>query len=271
MNLIKSVSNLQWLLNSVNAKKSLTNCYLYGNDFSKLVVDGLLYYQHDGENLFIFKKNTNLSFFEMYFYFVEEECLTEIKCPQPVVVEIPYRSSFKYPQIEIDILTKCGFSKHINRDLFFLDKPDLSNINLLFTNFKTVIINDKDLAGILATIILESFDYYTGDVLSTSDLRKSIENGEILALYQDDVFAGFLRFYLKNNVSWIGHIVVLNGFGGQGLGKLLVYDYLRHQTAKGINYFQHWVVSTNYAAIKLYEHFGFKKMNKNSISLIKEK
>jgi len=271
MNLIKSVSNLQWLLNRVNAKKPLTNCYLYGNDFSKLVIDGLLYYQNDGENLFIFKKNSNFLFFEIYFYLVEERCLSEIKCTQPLVAEIPYRGSFKFPHREINILTKYGFSQHINRDLFFLNKPDLSNVNLSTSNFKTVILNDKDLAVVLASKILESFDYYTGDVLSTSDLSNSIENCEILALYRDDVIAGFLRFYLKNNVSWIGHIVVLNGFEGQGLGKLLVFDYLRHQTENGINYFQHWVVSTNYAAIKLYEYFGFKKMNKSSISLLKEK
>jgi ribosomal protein S18 acetylase RimI-like enzyme len=268
MNLIKSVNELEQLLQGIEGKKPLTNCYFYGNEFASLIKQDLLYYQTIGSNLFLFKSKLVGQYFDMYYYIVDDQFTSHFKYDVPIVLEIPYRGSIKFPHIEVDFLIKCGFSMHINRDLMFLNKPDLSQIKLSAKDAIVKILDDESIVDVITTSITETFDYYTGDILPTNKVKESLENKEILGVYMGDSLAGFLRFYTKNKISWIGHIAVFDEFAGKGLGKVLVYEYLKHQIVNDIHSFQHWVVSTNTAALRLYEYFCFAKMNKCSISLL---
>lgn len=270
MNQIESVHELEKLLKVVEGKKTLTNCYFFGNELVSLVHQGLLYYQSAGENLFLFKSKFGSEFFEMYYYIADEHLHVEIKHETPIVLEIPYRGNLKYPNREIDYLHKCGFATHINRDLMFLNKPDLTKKEVSINNCLVKLLEDVSYTELIVESIKKTFDYYTGDVMSYEEVKQSVDNKEVLAIYLGNSLAGFLRFYFKNNVSWIGHIILFDEFAGKGLGKVLVYEYLKYQIKRDIYSFQHWVVSENNAALKLYEYFGFSKMNKSSISLIKK-
>lgn len=270
MNQIKTISELEELLKVVEGKKPLTNCYLFGDELNSLISLGYLYYQISGFNLFLFKCRNEGDFFELYYYINEENLPIKIDQKAPIVLEIPYRGSPKFPQRELDYLMKCGFELHINRDLMFLNRPNLSQKEVSVINCSVKLFDDVSHTHLVFNSIKETFDFFTGDILSLEEVKQSIQNKEVLAIYSCDSLAGFLRYYIKNKVSWIGHIVIFDEFAGKGLGKLLVYEYLKHQFAKGIQTFQHWVVSDNNTALKLYDYFGFKKMNKSSISLIKK-
>ena len=73
----------------------------------------------------------------------------------------------------------------------------------------------------------------------------------------------------KNNVYWLGHIVVHKDFRGIGLANLLVNHYLQEGLRLKVKKFQLWVVNNNIPAINLYKKIGFKYFNKSSHSLLK--
>ena len=269
MKRIKSRTELKELLDLVEGKKKLSNCYLFFDDLASIVDQSCLYYKVLGNNLFLFKDRLGGQFFEMHYFICDEHYLLDVEHTAPLVIEIPYRGKLKYPKTEVDILVQSGFSVHINRDLMILNKPNFNEKKIVIDNCHVKLLEEIEYALLVTAKIKKTFDFFTGDIVSLEDVQKSIVNKEVLAIYSRNSLAGFLRFYVKNKVSWIGHIVVFDEFAGSGLGKLLVQEYLKHQMDKAIQSFHHWVVSENIAAHKLYEYFGFTKMNKSSISLIK--
>lgn len=266
---IKSFSELKKLLVH-GGNSSLSNNYLFPNELTKLIDNGRLYYINYGNNLFLLKSRFDDDFFEVYYFINDEQIKYDFKLKLPLVIEIPFRGNTNFPQQDVDYLLKLDFKLHIKRDLFVLNALNFSFKEVFVLNSKVDILKDISYAVMITDIIKYTFDYYTGDILTVNEVTNAIINNEILVVYQGDYFAGFLRYYIKNKVSWIGHIVVLDEFSGKGLGKQLVYEYLNYQKLKGIHTFQHWVVSDNSQARKLYEYFGFSKMNKSSISLIKK-
>lgn len=270
MKLIDSEDKLNFLLSTFEGKKYYTNSYFFGNQLLELVKNENLYYIFEDSNLIILIQKNSIEYFELYYYLQDLSKTPTIDTNAPIVMEIPYRGNKFYPNLEVDYWCLSGFKMHINRDLMSLVSNNFESIVLNSeTLFQTQIIDDLKYSFLLCNAIKHTFDYYTGDILSVTEVEKAINNKEIIGVFQEKNLAGFLRFYEKNSVSWIGHIIIFPEFMGKGAGKILVKNYLKIQSRKGIKLFQHWVVSDNVAAHKLYENLGFKKINKSSISLLK--
>ena len=73
----------------------------------------------------------------------------------------------------------------------------------------------------------------------------------LFCAYKDDIICGMLQADFKNNVYWLGHIVVHKDFRGIGLANLLVNHYLKEGLRLKVKKFQLWVVNNNVPAINL--------------------
>lgn len=271
MKRIESVSALNNILEHFEGTKTITNAYFFENELNKLISSRLLYFQLYGNNLLIYKYIKDLDFFKVYFYLKDISSPIDIVENDVLVMEIPYRGSKNYPISIVDFWNNSGFNTHINRDLLGLIRPDITNFSLPNPKFEYLFIDNINLARLIYESIRNAFDKFTGDILSISEVISAIQNKEIIGAFKKGELAGFIRFYSKNKVSWIGHLVVLPKHMGKGVGKSLVTHYLATRSSQGFINFQQWVVSNNEAALKLYSYFGFKSINKSSISLLKNK
>lgn len=270
MQIIDSISTLNNKLALFEGSSYTTNAYFFQEEINFLIESKALYYDLYDSNLLLYKHRQELGFFEVYYYLKDVLSPFKIANDEPFVMEIPYRGVKNYPSKIIEFWQNSGFVTHINRDLLGLIKPNRDNFNLSNPQFDYKFVDKSESIAIVYESIKKTFDTFTGDILSLNEVISALNNKEIIGSYKNQKLTGFIRFYTKNKVSWIGHLVVLPNYMGQGIGKSLVAKYLELRCDQGFNNFQQWVVSNNDAALKLYSHFGFKSTNKCSISLIKK-
>ncbi len=271
MKKIESKIQLDELIAKFDGQKYKTNCFLLGSDFDNLILKSRLFYISEESVLFLIVKNEHFEFLNFYYYIKENAGFFDLKNDLPLVLELPFRGP-NPPEFEIEFLRKIGFKEHILRYLMGLNLrliEEYSEKNVHLNGSRIEVITQTELSESIEEGIKNAFDYYTGDQLTKDQVEDCIKNGLILGVFKNSELAGFLRFYIKNNVSWIGHIVVFREFSGFGFGNLLVDYYLNYNLIKGIKTFNHWVVRDNIVAEKMYNKFGFKNLNKYSLSLIK--
>lgn len=269
MKKINSLDQFNSILNSFEGVKFYTNAYFFEEELIRLIDSQQLFFEEFSDNLLLYLYKEDLNFYQLFYYLKDLNDPIDILNNSSIVMEIPYRGAKNFPAVVVEFWNKSGFKKHINRDLLGLNKPQLSDFNDCNSTIIYSVIDDLDQAEIIYNSIRNTFDLFTGDMLTIDEITISIEKKEIVGAYKDGVLTGFIKFYDKNKVSWIGHLVVLPEYGGKGIGKSLVAYYLKTRTEQGFSNFQQWVISDNHAALKLYSNFGFKFTNKNSISLLK--
>lgn len=269
MKKIESLEELNSILKVFEGLKYDTNAYFFEKELLRLIHHNKLFFKSYDKNLLLYVYNDEVNFYEVYYYIKDRSIPVNILDNSSFVMEIPYRGAKNFPIALVEYWNKSGFENHINRDLLGLNKPDVNSFIFSTSDIDYLIIDDIEQVGNIYNSIRDTFDLYTGDILTIDEVRVSIENKEIVGAYKDGNLAGFIKFYEKNKVSWIGHLVVFPEYGGNGIGKNLVGYYLTLRTRQGFNNFQQWVISNNKAALKLYNNFGFKFTNKNSISLLK--
>jgi ribosomal protein S18 acetylase RimI-like enzyme len=187
-----------------------------------------------------------------------------------LVLEIIYRGEKYKPLSLIEFWTKNDFKSHLTRDCYFLKTADA-----IFENndidIKVRIVKNQDDILFAKKLIDENLDRYTGDRLTLSELEKFSAEGLLYCAYKDGVPCGMLQAEVKNNINWLGHIVVQKDFRGLGVANHLTDFYLKQGLDLQINQFQLWVINDNSAAVRLYEKKGFKYLNKSTFSMLKIK
>jgi acyl carrier protein/ribosomal protein S18 acetylase RimI-like enzyme len=271
MKRVELISDLNIVLESFEDNKYSTNSYFFGDELNRLINSKSLFFDSFGNNILIYKHIKDLDFFEVYYYIKDTSSPIKMVDDEAFVMEIPYQSGKNYPSAIVEFWNNSDFVTHINRDLLGLVRPDTSGFSLPNAEFEYTFIENSNLVDLICESIKNAFDKFTGDILSVSEVASAIQNKEIVGAFKDGELAGFIRFYSKNKVSWIGHLVVLPKYKGKRVGKSLVTHYLKIRSDQGFTNFQQWVQSNNEAALKLYSNFGFKSTNKSSISLLKIK
>lgn len=270
MNKIESIELLTEILKPFDGIKYGTNAYFFEDELIRIIKDEQLSFEIFTENVVLYKHREQSDFYEVYYYLIDYSSQIIISDSASFVMEIPYRGASNFPSSIVELWNRSGFKTHINRALLSLNKPQLGNSIEYKSTLQHYLIEDFSQSEFICDAIRSTFDLFTGDILSISEVENSIKNQEILGAYESGKLVGFLRFYDKNRISWIGHLVVLPEYIGKGIGKSLVANYLKIRTEQGFTNFQQWVISDNEAALKLYANFGFKFTNKNSISLLKK-
>jgi len=268
MQKILSEKELDILLASFLGIKYETNCYLLKAGFIELIKKESLYYIQKGDNLGLLLEKLNGDFLDLLFFIKDIDTPFIINNKVPVVIEIPYRGPNFFPLKVIKYWEKNGFKQHINRDLYALNYKTFRALNFSISPVQCKIVESIHDAGVILEMIEKTFDRFTGDMLVIPEIESSILSEEILGAYDNKTLIGFLRFYTKNNISWIGHIAVSQNYRGKGIGTALIQNYIQRQINLGFEKFQQWVVSDNQPAVRLYSEFGFQYINKSSISLL---
>ena len=271
MRKIESIAELNNLLQTFEGTKYQTNAYFFENEIIEFIESGTLFFDVFSTNLLLYKYNVDFEFFEMYYYIREQLNKIVISDDFTFVMEIPYRGTNNFPTDIVDFWKNSGFVAHLNRDLLRLVNPKESSLIILDKPIEYRILDNLNFAQLVCESIQNTFDTFTGDILTLDEVCTFIKSKNFIGAYKDGELCGFLRFYVKNKVAWASHLIVLPKFRGEGIGNGLFCYYLKINNDEGLNNFQHWVVSDNLAALKLYDNLGYKATNKNSISLLKIK
>jgi ribosomal protein S18 acetylase RimI-like enzyme len=267
---VSEISLIENIFEQQKGKKIFTNSFYFIDQFLVVINENRLFYIQCNKNFILLELKPEIDCFEL-FYFIED--LSEpfsIEANLPIVMEIPYRGVGFFPEAIVNYWCNSGFEKYINRDLYSLNSVNNDFQDSLIEGFEIKIVDNLNDSKFIFESIINTFDRFTGDILSISDILESIRLNKILGAYFQNELVGFIRFYTKGKVSWIGHIATSPKFAGKGIGKSLVSNYMKFQSNAGYGNFQHWVMSDNLPALKLYNHFGFQKTNKSSLSLIKK-
>lgn len=268
MQKINTPEMLNNLIESYFRKNTITNNYMMVATSNDYIAQGRLFMLKSLSNAFILLEKND--FYQLYFYLNDLNELINNLPDKPVVMEILYRGESHRPGEVIEYWEKCGFHQHLIRDNMMaaykqLTMPVTGNpeVNINFAE-------SSDDISFVKELLERSLDKYTGDQLSIEELNQSAANKKLLLAWFDNKPAGFLRFEIKHNVIWLGHIVVTADFRGKGIANELVLNYIRRNETGPETRYQLWVIQDNKGAVSLYRKFGFVYGNKSTISMLKE-
>lgn len=267
MKKIIDLEQLNTLLNKFQLLKGgFSNNYLVKDEYIKLLNEDKLYYLSTSSNLCILVKKSTC--YRLYYIINDPKELFKIDSEGNYAIEILFRGG-SYPVEHIRYWQDNGFKIHLQRDMYEakIVMPfdyQLSN-NIQIDNR----ISRED-AICIKTLFDSYFDKYTGDFLTDLELDAIIQNKEMYVAYVNNKPVGGLHYYLKNKVMWLGHIAVDASILNQGIARNLLYKWINENCAS-VNRFALWVQSQNDTAIHLYKTFGFKYLNKSTISMLKLK
>ncbi|MDC0298110.1 GNAT family N-acetyltransferase [Akkermansiaceae bacterium] len=232
------------------------------------------------EKLFLLQKSKDSlvllvrrdSFYRLYYQTNLLEDVQSFAVDQAVVQELIYRGPKFYPQEEVQVWKEVGFQIHMGRDNYFLNSKGMISSDLKASEDLSgikPIVNEAELHKADA-MIRTNLDLYTGDILSSQELRAFSVNGDLFGIYVENELAGVVRGDYKNRVYWLGHMVVDKAYRGQRLSSKLLKAYLLKGLSLNCRQFQLWVLQNNEPALALYKKYGFKYLNKSTISLLKK-
>ena len=144
-----------------------------------------------------------------------------------------------------------------------LHSGNISDIEIKYVETDKEITFSKEL-------IENTFDKYTGDILTLDEVKSFVNNRNIICAYFEGNLCGILQFEIKNNVVWLGHIAVSSEFRGHGIANALVNAYIVNNAKNPNTRYQLWVIQDNTKAKTLYNKFGFIYGNKSSASMLKD-
>lgn len=267
---VEDIKLIENIFDQHKGKKIFTNSFYFLDQFLAVINENRLFIIQVNQNTVLLELKPEINCYELFYFIEDLNDAFPVESNLPIVMEIPYRGLDFYPETIVDYWCNSGFNKHINRDLYSLNLVKYDALDSSVNGLEIKITNDLNDSKVIFELLINTFDRYTGDILSIEDVQESIKSQNVLGAYFQNELVGFIRFYTKGKVSWIGHIATSPKFAGKGIGKSLVSSYIKFQSDAGYVNFQHWVMSDNIPALKLYNHFGFQKINKSSISLIKK-
>ena len=264
---IKNLDELEILISEYSANDSLTNNYILVDDLRQFIEKKEIFSWGKDSNFFIFIQKQG--FYRLY-YIVNNVNVQYDFSKINIVIEIVYRGEARIPLDHIKYWEKSNFRSHLTRDCYFLDAASIQTDH---NQIEGVTIQppktEKDIFA-AKRLIDENLDLYTGDRLSLHEIKKFIARGLFFCAYKDNLMCGMLQADLKNNIYWLGHIVVHEDYRGMGLASLLIDTYLGEGLKLLVRGFQLWVIHDNIPAINLYKKKGFAYLNKSTHSMLKD-
>lgn len=271
MLLINSHQQLEDLLEAYSASFKWSNNYMLLEELKVyLQAEKLFLLQKSMESLVLLVQRD--SFYRLYYQTNLLEEIQSFAIDQAVVQELIYRGPKFYPQEEVEAWRQLGFEVHMGRDNYFLNSKGLVSADLEDSEDLSWVKPIEGEADLLKAdeMIRTYLDRYTGDILSMEELRGFSADGDLLGIYVENKLAGLVQGEFKNKVYWLGHMVVDKDYRGQRLSTKLLKAYLLKGLSLNCLQFQLWVLRDNEPALGLYKKYGFKYLNKSTISLLKK-
>ncbi|MBE0654870.1 MAG: GNAT family N-acetyltransferase [Bacteroidales bacterium] len=267
MKAISDIESLNDLIHDYSARDTITNNYVFTNEFAQHIANKNLFFITEKHNACILVKKTG--FYKLFYFINNKNELMLNGYNLPVVMEIIYRGALQRPLEAITYWEKCGFKQHLTRDLLTATYKQLIpaekkslNIQIKYADTEEEMLYSKEL-------IENTFDKYTGDILTYQEVKYFAENKSIICAYFRGNISGVLQSEKKHNVVWLGHIAVAPEYRGNGIADALVDAYIENNKSQPDTRYHLWVIQDNSKATTLYNKFGFVYGNKTSASMLR--
>jgi ribosomal protein S18 acetylase RimI-like enzyme len=268
MNLIPDIESLNKLIQHYFVKNTITNNYVMPDAYNQYIADSKLFYVSTDANLALLVAKND--FFQLYYYINNQDELLQLDIGHAVTMEILYRGESQYPLQIMSYWGKCGFKKHLTRDNMVASFQQLSVPTDITSEIGIRFAASESEIEFAKQLIESTLDKYTGDMLTHEEVRSFVENKNVICASLEGELCGILQFEIKNNVVWLGHISVAEGYRGKGVANELVKSYIVSNATQPNTRYQLWVIQDNIGAVKLYHKFGFIYGNKSSASMLKK-
>jgi ribosomal protein S18 acetylase RimI-like enzyme len=266
-NTVKDIQEIENIFEQYFRQGTFTNNYVLVKDYERYIKEGRLHIYIYSDNAFLLLDKGNC--YRVY-YFVNK--INEFEIPlseKPMIMEILYKGSSGLPDQITEFWINCGFVKHLARDCYFLNPGMVINRNIITNHEVEVRTADSIEESKYAQQLIDKYlDPYTGDPLSMEELESFRKEGLLFSTYYKGNKCGILQADFKNNVFWLGHIVVDEDFRGKKVADSLTQAYIQKGLALGCKSFQLWVLQENKPAINLYKKYGFNYFNRSTLSFI---
>lgn len=264
--LINNHTQLADLLSHYARRRSLSNNYLLPAQYQSLIQQQRLSYVAEGDNLALLVQEPTCD--KVYYHINDTGCLMPaLPADRVYAMEIPFRGDNFWPQQEMDYWERSGFSRHQRHDLYVLPAPNEPLDPRLPQDVDIHLTTDAEDVHWAINLFNDTFDPYAGDYINLGAALGHHER--LLVAFRQEERIGALHYTVKGTQWWISHVAVIQKAKGTGVGTALVRRYINKGITEGARRFAMWVLSTNFAALKMYEHLGFTRAGKATISMIR--
>lgn len=267
MELLLDVSFVDKVFENYFQKSTLSNNYMLKDEYLTHIENERIYFDIDDINVFFYLKKNG--FFRLYYFINTPEKSYPFENELPLVLEILYRGEKNFPIAHQYYWLRSGFSSHLSRDCYFLKNKNLER----YPSDGTIKIGKAESPSDFTyakKLIDLNLDLYTGDNLGEAEIAHFADQGLIFLSTLDGQPCGMLQAENKNNIFWLGHLVVDENYRGKGIAKALVEAYISEGIQAACNQLQLWVIQDNSAAVHLYKKYGFVYLNKSTYSMLKK-
>lgn len=268
MEYIKTEVHLKELVGRYYVKTTLTNNYIMLDDYRQYIEYGRLAFIAGANNLVLLLRKKG--FYQLYYYLNDLDEKMSLPTENTIVMEILYRGESDKPYQVIEYWEKNSFVQHLSRDQMVGSIKKIIFPKKLNDKVEIKYVNEPEEVEFAYQLIKNTFDTYTGDILTRDEVKSYAEIECILLALIDGKPCGILQLEIKNNVSWLGHIAVDSSYRKQGIANALVSSWIKKTSDQPSARYQLWVIQDNIPALNLYEKSGFVYANKSTISMLKK-
>ncbi|MBK7525392.1 MAG: GNAT family N-acetyltransferase [Saprospiraceae bacterium] len=269
ISLVQDINEVEIILEQFFRQGTHTNNYILAREYENVINERLLYKFISQDNAFLLLNKGNC--YRVYYFINDTACYEIPDTDKVMVLEILYRGKSGFPDEMVKFWVNNNFKEHLLRDCYFL-KPDqiIKEKTIMDPQVKIKLADTVEESEFARHLINKYLDPYTGDPLSLETLEEYRKSGYLFCAYFGDKMSGILQGEFKNNVWWLGHLVVDENFRGYKIGNVLTEAYIQKGLEMSCNLLQLWVIHNNEPAVNLYKKFGFSYFNRSTISLIQK-
>ena len=258
-----NIGKITGFINRFTRKNSVSNNYLLPAELNSAVEDSKLLYCNSNSNLYLFLKKTG-GFLRLYYILNDLNEIPTFDTNIPLMTEILFRGNTGIPEKEITFLQSIGFRVNIQRDQYSAMASGIEGLPPTYTP-------SIEMTKEAVQLFNSSFDKFSGDFIPLEEADSLYNEHRVLCIMDDfNGLKGALQFTITGKNTWISHVAVNSQYRRQGVANRLLKMFAQIAKEKGAPRLMLWVQTRNDAAVALYSKYGFKYLNKSSISLIKE-
>ena len=245
-------------------KGTFSNNYMLPDEVAGIIARKGLSVANDESNCWFFvRKEADVD--RVYFYLNDMQKGMPQGSERDLVTELLFRGNAGMPETEISYLEDNGFCLNLRRDQYAASLPEI-------TPCKAEYARSIEDAASAVDLINGTFDRYSGDYISATDVEELFKTKSLLCAYNGTgQLQGVLHVTLSGRNAWVSHLVVDESSRGKGVARKLMNMFVTMAQENQCKRLMLWVQTKNIAARKLYENYGFAYTNKSTISLIKTK
>lgn len=260
---INRIEEITELINLFTLRDTVSNNYLLPLELNTVVESGSLLYCHSDSNLYIFLEKPG-GFLRLYYLLNDLNEQPSFEKAMPIMTEILFRGNGGLPDSEMAFLQNIGFQLNLRRDQY---SASVTGIEGLAPEYVPTL----EMAREAVRLFNASFDRFSGDYIPEQAATNLLDDQRIICV--TDTFgklAGALELTMAAKNGWVSHVVVKPDYRRQGIADKLLRMFAQAAKERGASRLMLWVQARNLAAVSLYAKYGFKYMNKSTISFIKE-